>query len=703
MSLKKNKEATVLQADIEKLKNELSQEHDIESLVRHIVLTNRRLFAILVCESPIQAKAAAEVLEKSASEMEGKQIPFLHFAFKRKKEEPATFKELVPQILEPLFYWDDTDKEKKVFLIDASDAQEQDQEGWIILFQRMNEVRNTLMNRLPGPLILILTHVLAIEFPRRVPDFWSIRSEFAEAKANLKPLEPLERYKKKMKADYGTLQIWKMDKPASLEGIYTRMNMLDKPSAFCHAAIEELQKEFQGEISEKFTEKEIDGLKAVQENQQLFILGKPGAGKTTFLKYVTLKAIDGELGYIPIFISLRSFSESGLNLSDFIAKEFERFDFPDAQSFIEAILNEGKAILLCDGLDEVNKENELRDSIVKELNEFNEKYKSCKFIVTCRTAVPEYQQFKDFVYVEMADFDDKQIKTFVYKWFTGESNIADNFLREFEGIRNKQFKELAKNPLLLTLLCISFHETLSFPSRRSEIYEEASDALLRKWDTFKRIKWDEIYKNLSLGRKRQMFARIAYESFEKGEYLFEEKKLAEKVADYLKGLPQTDIKEKIDGVSVIKAIEAQHGIFIERAEGIYSFVHLTFQEYYTAKYIVANIQKGMLKRLTENHLFDESWREVFLLTAEMLDDADEFFEIFLKALDAFVKKDERLIKFLEKIEEKAKKADIKAKLFEIRGGVVYVIRLLVDCLEVAYVSDREAIEERLLVPPKDMT
>jgi len=309
MSLK-NKQPLTLQADLEKLKNELSQEHDIESLVRHIVLTNRRLFAILVCESPVQAKAAAEVMEKSVAEMEGKAMTFLRFAFKRKEEEPATFKELVPQILEPLFYWDDADKEKKVFLIDASDAQEQDQEGWIILFQRMNEVRNTLMNRLPGPLILVLTPALAMEFPRRAPDFWSIRSEFAEAKANLKPLEPLERYKKKMKAHYGTLQIWKMDKPASLEGIYTRVNMLDKPSAFCHATKEELQKEFRGEVSEKFTEKEIDGLKAVQDNQRLFILGKPGAGKTTFLKYITLKAIVGQLGYVPIFISLKSFSDS---------------------------------------------------------------------------------------------------------------------------------------------------------------------------------------------------------------------------------------------------------------------------------------------------------------------------------------------------------------------------------------------------------
>ncbi len=35
-----------------------------------------------------------------------------------------------------------------------------------------------------------------------------------------------------------------------------------------------------------------DGLIALRENQKLFILGKPGSGKTTFLKYIVIEAID---------------------------------------------------------------------------------------------------------------------------------------------------------------------------------------------------------------------------------------------------------------------------------------------------------------------------------------------------------------------------------------------------------------------------
>lgn len=72
-------------------------------------------------------------------------------------------------------------------------------------------------------------------------------------------------------------------------------------------------------------------------------------------------------------------------------------------------------------------------------------------------------------------------------------------------------------------------------------------------------------------------------------------------------------EERIYGQNVLRAIEDQHGIIVGRYENIYSFSHLTLQEFFTARHVIDN-NLDITKLLIE-HLCDEHWREVFLLLA----------------------------------------------------------------------------------------
>ena len=69
----------------------------------------------------------------------------------------------------------------------------------------------------------------------------------------------------------------------------------------------------------------------------------------------------------------------------------------------------------------------------------------------------------------------------------------------------------------------------------------------------------------------------------------------------------------VNGNHVLRDIEVQHGLLVERAEGIYSFSHLTIQEFLTA--IQIDYNNISLEKLVEEHLCDQRWREVFLLLA----------------------------------------------------------------------------------------
>ena len=99
--------------------------------------------------------------------------------------------------------------------------------------------------------------------------------------------------------------------------------------------------------------------------------------------------------------------------------------------------------------------------------------------------------------------------------------------------QNIPIKELASIPLLLTMLCLAFDEAMDFPANRAELYRDALDALLRKWDASRRIKRDEIYRNLSVGRKESMFSRIAAETFEKDKYFLPQRLLEKHITDFI--------------------------------------------------------------------------------------------------------------------------------------------------------------------------
>jgi hypothetical protein len=439
-----------------------------------------------------------------------------------------------------------------------------------------------------------------------------------------------------------TIHVLGNPKPIKIDELYTDVHILDKPTAFQRFDIQELKdKQIQYDMFQLPDEKRKPALRVVLNKKRIFILGKPGAGKTTLLKYLVLTAIDKKNFTTPIFISLKEWSDSKLDLLDFIISQFEICAFPDPKSFIFHLLKSGRALVLFDGLDEVNTEGNQREKMIRELTDFSKSYPDIHICLTCRVATTDYS-FDQFEYIEISDFDIKQQNIFIKKWYHDSNDKLIKFQTEFKKPENKGLRELARTPLLLALLCLAFDETLSFPPRKIDLYEEAIDALLKKWDSSRGIKRDEIYKKLSPARKEQMLGRIAAVNFSENNYFMPQKVVETQIIDYFRQLPDIDESEDVDGEVILKAIENQHGILVERAHKIYSFSHLTFQEYFTARYIVENIDSGTLKWLLKKHISNNRWREIILMTASMLDKADNFFSIIIDLIKNNVKQNHDL-------------------------------------------------------------
>jgi len=426
-----------------------------------------------------------------------------------------------------------------------------------------------------------------------------------------------QTYREKILDLYGSMHIFGMSQPVPLTNVFTDVYLLDKPSALRRHTIEELKKRplMHGDLES--IEQRREGRALVTRHKRLFILGQPGAGKTTFLKHLNIQAVQNQLDAIPIFVPLKAWSDTKLDLMDFLVHQFAICNFPNAKPFIETILDEGRAIVLFDGLDEVSAEDGKHQRTTQAIHEFAQRYIESRIVITCRTAATEYT-FERFTYCEIADFTQIEIETFVGRWFQEDNVKRVAFLKAFAQPEYERLRDLARRPLLLTMLCLTFYETMRFPQRRAELYEEAIDALLKKWDNSRSIQRDQPYRRLSLGYKRQLLTELAAETFERSEFFISRAYLVGRIVRFLRRLPQADQSEDIDGETILRSIEAQHGVLIERAHGIYSFSHLTFHEYFAARYIANRQSKQSICGLIAQAI-NPQWKEILLLTTSMLD------------------------------------------------------------------------------------
>jgi hypothetical protein len=449
--------------------------------------------------------------------------------------------------------------------------------------------------------------------------------------------EASRRYTKQLEERYNTMRIFAMSQPISLRSIYTRVNVLEKITSAHSISIKDLEQFFDFDRrSFGKAQKTEDGIHTINRLERCIVLGKPGAGKTTFLKYIMLQALDGELAEkrIPILIGLKDWSDTGQSLKDFLIAQFDVCEFPDTRAFIERLLRSGSCLVLFDGLDEVSTDV---GQVIKEILDFSFLYRANKFLISCRIAAYNHS-FEQFTDIELADFSDAQIRSFIFNWFGDDARTAEICWDKLQ--ENYSIKELASIPLLLAMLCVAFEENLDFPSNKTTLYKDAIDALLKKWDTSRRIKREEVYKKFSINRKEAMFSQLAAMTFKDSQYFLPQRTLVKHIVDFTKHLHESDPHElEPDGEAILKSIEAQHGLFVERAKGIYSFSHLTFQEYFTAKYLVDNAAEGTLEELVKKHLADARWSEVFRNVAGMLPRGDKYLLLMKEQIDALVDTD----------------------------------------------------------------
>lgn len=386
-----------------------------------------------------------------------------------------------------------------------------------------------------------------------------------------------------------------------------------------------------------------------EDKKCIVILGDPGSGKSTLARYILLSTLnifnDIRLnkfdGYLPFLIELRKFSvlRSKGKCSKFIdylyfMNDINEYNLPPRETIQKYLENTGKSIFIFDGLDEIFDPSEWEET-VEMIVGFKIRYPKVHVIVTSRIIGYRSRFLEDagFVHFTLQDFEKEQIEAFLDKWysvvFDNREEIEERKIRILKSLQeSNSIKELAGNPLLLTILAV-IGKRQELPRERWRLYEHASGVLIEHWDVNKHLNDSKInMAYIGEAEKRELLMAIASKiqsnSSKSSANFIHRDELVDEIGKYVENRYKKDDSESRDiARQMIDQLRKRNFILSLYGGEIFGFVHRTFLEYFCAMNIVTKFDNHELniESLQENYYIkyweDPKWYEVLRLVCGM--------------------------------------------------------------------------------------
>jgi energy-coupling factor transporter ATP-binding protein EcfA2 len=405
-----------------------------------------------------------------------------------------------------------------------------------------------------------------------------------------------------------------------------------------------------------------DPLTLLEPGAGHLILGDPGCGKSTLLKFLALAGTHERLRQrykaprddrLPILVTVRQYADAlkadyNVDLLDFIVRTSATdLNLPELdREFFEYHLYAGKALLFFDGIDELPG-IPFKLDVRQRIGEFVGRYPGNTTIVTSRIVGYEADVRYDslgFAHRRVARLMPGEIEQFVINWYRArvpngterQRHVADliQILRESNG---KAIRELAENPLLLTIICLVHRVDAVLPDQRVVLYQKCTETLLNTWHTWKFRGEDTQNRSRTEKQHRARMEAIAYWMHMASDApdpsqraMVSEIDLIEFLSGYIRDIEHprnSDSRELAE--LFLRFIRERAGLLIEVGQGRFSFLHLTFQEYLAATHLRKSGELGGIEviwTVIEDKCGNPRWHEVvrLLIASLELDKSQHF-------------------------------------------------------------------------------
>lgn len=316
------------------------------------------------------------------------------------------------------------------------------------------------------------------------------------------------------------------------------------------------------------------------------ISGTGGIGKSMMMRHLFLDAIKKypDTKRLPIFIPLRNFNTTTNTLLDFIYTCVADFDNDTIRGDIVDKLESGQCVLLFDGFDEIAARS--RDLFVNSLNNFIKIYKDNIYIVSSRPT-NNYINFYRFSVFNILGMNKQQAIELVLKLDYHNKESKEKFIKDLKENLYRTHKEFVENPLLLTIMLMTYSDIGNIPQKRYRFYEEAFTTMARRHDATKGSFVRPMNTNLEPEDFIKYFASFCALTYQKGMITFTEAQFISIMDKVIQKKTRCN-NLKITARDFLSDLINNLCLMYKDGTEIH-FIHRSFQEYFCAVFFSSEV------------------------------------------------------------------------------------------------------------------
>lgn len=380
------------------------------------------------------------------------------------------------------------------------------------------------------------------------------------------------------------------------------------------------------------------------------IVGTGGLGKSMMMRHLLLYSANQyeSSRQLPILVQLKNYSIDK-DLFSLILDTVNSFKTEklSKEQFIVTFID-GDAIVLLDGLDEIK--SDLLNKFERDLEEFSDKFSTITIFMSSRP-FKSFISYAGFSTVFLQPFTLNESLKLIEKleFRPDEPAIKERFYDTVKKELYSTHPDFIENPLLLTIMLLTFEQYAEIPAKRYLFYKEAFDTLAQKHDATKGA-YHRIFKTgLSALQLSDYIAAFCAKTYIDEKYEFSRLEIWDTFSN-LK-IVKNNTSMNFTAEDFIYDLVNNVCLLYEEGESFH-FTHRSFQEYFCAVHFSKKKDKDLYR---VGEMFEKKQRlsqaddQAFSMLYAMIPSKVEEY-IFLPYLKTIVERADDTLGYLTKID-----------------------------------------------------